>query len=205
MNQFVRILQRHLDDVLSLDSTQVVTPRDNSRAPVLLAQVCQIGERFDERTMVQTVRRAGKFGVPPGVKSVALPLHFFRRISNDMGIGLQQPHVRANDFLGKPDQVGIGQVFEETSGNVREIVDTKIIRVDFAVRVGDDPVWIFSGFAIEAFNLIDFVEQRSDPLFRQRFFDDNVTVNLKMQTLGRRQCRERFSKVLHNRYSWLKL
>ena len=94
--------------------------------------------------------------------------------------------MRANDFLGKPDQVRIGQVIEETFGNVRKIVDPEIIRIDFAVCVCHKPVWIFAGFAEVRFNPIDFIEQCGDAFFRQSFFDDDVTVNLKVQTLGGR-------------------
>jgi len=34
----------------------------------------------------------------------------------------------ANDFLSEPDQIRIGQVIEETLIDVREVIDTKIIR-----------------------------------------------------------------------------
>ena len=105
-------------------------------------------------------------------------------------------------FLGEPDQVRIGQVIKETVGYMREIVDTKIVRRDFAVRVCDKPVRILAGLAKVTFNLVDFVEQRRDAFLRQRFFDDDVTVNLKMQPLDRRQSRERFPKILHNLYPW---
>ena len=94
------------------------------------------------------------------MKLISLAFHFFLGIANNVGIRLEQANMRADDFLRHAHQIRICQVIKEAWKGMRQIIDAKIIGIDFAVGIRYDAVEIFPGFAIDALNFKDVLKQR---------------------------------------------
>ena len=160
---------------------------DHRGAAVVRSEVGEVGQRLDERVVVESgladeAVAVGDAAVEPvALVGGARPAH--------VGVRLLEAHRAAGDLLGRGDDPGIGDVVEEAGSEVGQVVDAEVLLArGRQVAVGSGK---FAGRAVLRLHPADGVEQLPHPFPGEELLQNDVPVDLEVHPLCRGQDRER--------------